>query len=388
MAVYGQVDKKIEKSVAMLLKPVSGLCDMNCAYCFYRDETQKREKDYFGKMSRETLKNVVRKTMLNARGYVSYLYQGGEPTLAGLDFFKAAAEYQKKYQHNNLLVYNALQTNGYGIIHDRTNSAEEWCEFFREENFLIGLSVDGTKEFHDKYRCDTLGRGTYDRVVETAKLFDRHGVDYNILTVVTKDLAAGIEKVYEDYRRRGWKYQQYILCLDPLGEIGKGEYSLTPEQYGDFLVKLFGLWYRDYRKGRQPYIREFSNYISILRGYPPENCAMCGTCSVQNVVEANGNVYPCDFYALDPYCLGNYNRDKYAQIQSHPAAGEFVSRSRKLSKECKSCVFFPLCRGGCFRNRVRQAGTEEYENRYCAGYRRFFQECLGSLKDIARDKNF
>lgn len=382
------MDKRIEKPVAVLLKPVSGLCDMNCTYCFYRDEAHKRETESYGKMSGDTLKNVIRRTMLNAGGYVSYLYQGGEPTLAGLDFFKTATEYQKRYNHNSVHVYNALQTNGYGIAHDRTDSAREWCEFFRREKFLIGLSVDGTKELHDKYRRDALGRGTYDSVVETAKLFGQYGVDYNILTVVTRDLAMEIEKVYEDYRRRGWKYQQYILCLDPLGEAGSGEYSLTPEQYGEFLVRLFGLWYRDYRKGRQPYIREFSNYVGILRGYPAENCAMGGTCTIQNVVESNGNVYPCDFYALDPYCLGNYNQDKFAQIQGHPAAGEFVARSGKLPEECRGCGFFPLCRGGCFRNRVRKAGTEYYQNRFCGSYRRFFRECLGRLKDIAQDKNF
>ncbi len=364
-----------------MIKPVSGMCNMHCEYCFYRDEAQNREIGCYGRMSLETLKNIIRRTMLNSRGYAGYLYQGGEPTLAGLDFFRAAVEYQKRYNRSGVQVHNALQTNGYAI-------SEEWCRFFRQENFLVGLSVDGTGELHDRYRHDLQGGGTYDRVMRTAELFDRYGVEYNILTVVTKDLAEQIETVYEAYRRRGWKYQQYILCLDPLGETGSRKYSLTPEQCGNFLVRLFEAWYRDYRRGRQPYIREFSNYVRILRGYPPENCAMAGACSVQNVVEANGNVYPCDFYVLDEYCLGNYNQDKYARIQECQAARDFTARSRRLSKRCRACDFYDLCRGGCFRNRVRESEGEGWENIFCPGYRRFFEECLDRLKGIAGDMSF
>lgn len=380
--------------VSVMLKPVSGLCNMNCTYCFYRDEMTKRKKTQDTVMSQETLKNVIRKTMLNAQGCINYLYQGGEPTLAGLDFFRTAVEYQKRYNHNSVHVYNALQTNGYVIgnsnSHTTTNwdaEPEEWCRFLREENFLVGLSVDGTLETHDRYRHDVQGMGTYDRTVRTAELFDQYGVEYNILTVVTKDVAEQIEAVYENYRKKGWKYQQYILCLDPVDGEGakRSVYSITPEQYGEFLVRLFYLWHRDYQKGCQPYLREFSNYIRILRGFPPENCAMFGICSVQNIVEANGDVYPCDFYALDEYCLGNYNRDKFVQIQENQAGRDFVARSRKLPQKCRECEFYSLCRGGCFRNRVQKPGTEEYENRFCDSYKRFFKECLSDLKEMAAD---
>lgn len=371
--------------VNVLLKPVSGLCNMNCDYCFYRDETRKRDIESYGRMSQETLKNVIRKTMSHASGYVSFLYQGGEPTLCGLDFFRAAVEYQKKSNRRGVRVCNSLQTNGAVID-------EEWCRFFRQENFLIGLSVDGTEELHDKYRHDGQGGSAYGKAVQAAKLFDRYGVEYNILTVVTRDLAENIEKVYSDYRKKNWMYQQYIVCLDALDQGGSfrqsetvGEaYSLTAEKYGEFLVKLFRLWYEDHKKGRQPYIREFYNYIRILRGYLPENCAMRGTCSIQNVVEANGNVYPCDFYALDEFYMGNYNENSFDQIQDSPAAKEFVERSRKLPKGCAGCEFFRLCKGGCRRNRRLLTGGEDYENQFCESYKRFFRECLGEMKEIAQ----
>lgn len=366
--------------ISVLIKPMSGLCNMSCDYCFYCDETQKRETESFGRMSPETLKNVIRKTMFNAQGYVSCLFQGGEPTLCGLDFFRDAVELQKKYNRNGVRIYNSLQTNGYAVD-------EEWCRFFRQENFLIGLSADGTEALHDACRHDRQGGGTYKKILRTAGLFDRYKVEYNILTVVTKELAEHIAEVYREYRKRNWQYQQYILCLDPLGEPpGSRAYSLTPEAYGEFLVKLFSLWYEDCRRGRQPYIREFSNYIRILRGYLPENCAMRGRCSVQNVVEADGSVYPCDFYALDEYCLGNFNTHKFAEIQENPRAKAFVERSLRLSEKCGDCAFYRLCRGGCQRNRFCRPGAETYENRYCGSYRRFFGECLEKMKELAQEE--
>ncbi len=378
--------------VNVLIKPASGLCNMSCDYCFYRDETGRRDVENYGLMSQETLKNVIKKTMFNAAYYANFLYQGGEPTLCGLDFFRNAVELQRRYNRSGIKVYNALQTNGYIID-------EEWCRFFRQENFLIGLSVDGTEELHDRYRRDRQGGGTYKRAVRAAELFDRYGVEYNILTVVTRDVADNIEAVYRQYQKRNWAYQQYIICLDGLesheasGASGASEmpeprsYSLTAEAYGDFLVRLFRLWYEDCKKGRQPYIREFYNYIRILQGYLPENCAMRGTCSIQNVVEANGNVYPCDFYAIDPFCLGNYNENSFAQIQASKAAGDFVERSRRLSGECLDCEFFSLCKGGCQRNRSLLRGEETYKNDFCEGYKRFFRECQDAMREIARDKS-
>lgn len=394
--------------INVLLKPASGLCNMSCDYCFYRDEAGRREIESYGMMSQTTLKNVIRKTFAHAEGYVSFLYQGGEPTLCGLDFFRAAVEFQKKYNKNGLRVYNSLQTNG--LLIDG-----EWCRFFRQENFLIGLSVDGTEEIHNRYRHKGQDGDSYQRAVQAAKLFDRYRVEYNVLTVVTRDLAENIEKVYLDYRKKNWMYQQYIICLDELeetciagggeasGEAGKPEaldgsgarkqvvpqkeakprrkYSLTAEVYGEFLVRLFRLWYEDYKKGFQPYIREFDNYIRILQGYLPESCAMRGICSVQNVVEANGNVYPCDFYALDEFYMGNYNANSFAEIQDSPAAKAFVEDSRRLPEECAGCEFFRLCKGGCRRNRLR-AG-EGCRNQFCESYRIFFRECLGAMREIS-----
>lgn len=364
------------KNISVMIKPVSGLCNMNCSYCFYCDEAQKREKNCYGQMSEETLKNVIRKTMLSADGVVSYTWQGGEPSLRGLDFFRQAVELQKKYNRNGVQVLNAFQTNGYAIT-------EEWCEFFRENHFLVGLSVDGTQELHDVFRRGADGGGTYDRVKRTADLFSRTGVEFNVLTVVTSQLAEHTKEVYESYRRIGWQFQQYIACLDPYGERkGERAYSLLPLQYGKFLSELCGLWYQDLLKGRQPYIRQFENYVGMAAGYRPESCEQCGICGEQYVAEADGSIYPCDFYVMDDWYLGNLNRDRLDAIDAKRLELSFIERSAP-GAECRACRFFSLCRGGCMRNRTKDRdGT--YKNDFCEGYQLFFRQWYDTFAELGQ----
>lgn len=363
--------------IGVLMKPSSGMCNMHCDYCFYCDETQKRINECYGFMSEQTLKNVVRKTMLRAEGSISYAFQGGEPTLRGLDFFKKAVAFQKQYNKNGIHVSNVLQTNGYLLD-------EEWFRFFKENDFLIGVSVDGTKEIHDTYRRSIAGEPTFEKVLGTIRRMDEIGVEYNILTVVNKKVAENITEIYEVYKQHGWHYQQYIACLDPLGEErGQNEYALKPEQYGHFLTELFFLWYKDWKEGKQPYIRQFENYIGILLGYMPEACDQRGECGIQNVVEADGSVYPCDFYMLDAYRLGNLNENQMEEINAKRNAIGFISKSRQLSAECKACSYFKICRGGCQRNRDYNEQTGCYDNYFCKSYRIFFKECLKLMEEIA-----
>ena len=284
-------------NISVLIKPASGACNMTCDYCFYCDEAAKREQKFYGMMSEETLKNMIRRTMLHSEGSVSYTWQGGEPTLRGLDFFRKALYLQKKYNRNHLQVINAFQTNGYGITDD-------WCMFFKENKFLVGVSVDGLPEIHDSIRHNKIGDGTFEQINKNIKLLDKYNVEYNILTVVTPKVAKNIKSIYAFYKQRGWHYQQYIACLDPYGEEhGKMSYSILPEQYGKFLVELFKLWYKDLQEGCHPYIRQFENYVGLAAGYMAESCEQRGKCGVQYVVEADGSVYPCDFFVMDKFYL-------------------------------------------------------------------------------------
>lgn len=365
-------------AISVLMKPSSGMCNMKCDYCFYCDEAQKRIQESYGFMEEETLKNIIRKTMINAEGSVQYAFQGGEPSLRGIDFFKKAVEFQKKYNRKGLKVHNAFQTNGFAID-------EEWCRFFVENNFLVGISVDGIKEVHDAYRHDKKGKETYERIVRATELMDRYGVEYNILTVVNQKTVENVDIIYNEYRKRGWKYQQYIACLDPLGEgHQKTEYAISAEQYGTFLIRLFELWYRDWKKNRQPYIRQFDNYVGILLGCLPEACDQRGICGIQYVVEADGGAYPCDFYMLDKYRLGNFNENKMADMDEKRREIKFVERSGKLDPECGKCPHYYLCRGGCQRHRDLIPDTEYYRNFLCEGYKMFFEKCSGKIMEIAK----
>lgn len=359
--------------VNLLIKPVSGLCNMKCDYCFYCDEVKKRKQASCGFMSESTLKNVIRKAVLYAEGGCTIAFQGGEPTLRGLKFYEQMIRYVEQYNKNGIPVNYAFQTNGYEIN-------EDWCKFFHDHLFLVGLSVDGTEEIHDRYRHDSQNNKTYKKVLKTAKLLDKYQVEYNILTVVTQQTAIHIDRIYHEYKKRGWHYLQFIACLDPLGEErGMKEYSLLPEHYGKYLTNLFDLWYTDWKLGKQPYIRQFENYVGILAGYNPEACEHRGVCGIQNVIEADGSVYPCDFYVLDDYVLGNLNVNSMNDIMKKGLEIGFTERSHNISDECRNCRWFFLCRGGCYRNKE---GLKE--NYFCKGYQYFFDQSYHRLVEIAK----
>lgn len=370
-------------ALSVMIKPASGNCNMHCDYCFYCDEMANRKQHSYGFMTEETLQNVIRKTMFQAEYQITYAFQGGEPTLRGIDFFRKAIAFEKKYNHKHIRVSNVLQTNGYDLN-------EQWCQFFQENEFLIGVSVDGTRQLHDQYRHGAgSGEPTYDRICENVKRLERYGIEYNILTVVTQSIAQNAGAIYETYKRNGWMYQQYIECLDPLEEEKcTSPYSLQPLTYGKFLTELFDLWYGDFQKGRQPYIRRFENYIRLLAGWRAEACEQCGECGVQVVVEADGSAYPCDFFMLDAYRLGNFNQDRLPQMDLRRREIGFIDRSRNICEECRKCPYYALCRGGCQRSRRLLPDERAYRNRFCEGYRYFFAHCLERMEEIAnRIKN-
>ena len=223
----------------ILLKPASSGCGLDCAYCFYADEARRRQAPDRGVMPEEVSRALIEKALGAAEGYIAFLFQGGEPMLAGLDFYRAFVARVREAAPQGLAVRYAIQTNG--LLLDR-----EWCRFFRENHFLTGLSLDGNRACHDRFRRDRAGKGTYDRALRGAGLLERAGVEYNVLTVVTGHLARHTQAAFSALCRAGFRFQQYIPCLDPLGEERGGrDYSLSPEQYGEFLKTLFDLWYRE-----------------------------------------------------------------------------------------------------------------------------------------------
>lgn len=359
----------------LLIKPASGACNLACRYCFYADEMNSRGCAVRGFMTEKSADTIISKAIERASspegdGSLSLGFQGGEPMLAGLDFYRHVAGFVRENNPHTIPVFFFLQTNG-------TLITPEWADFFRSEGFLIGLSLDGVPETHDRNRTDRKGSGTHSSVMKAARILAKHGVDFNVLTVLTQDSARSPEKIYNFYKKNGFYWQQYIPCIAPLG----GEdtvFSLSAERYGTFLCRLFDLWYADFEAGKQVYNREFENWAGIIAGRQPEDCGMRGICSPQYLVEADGSVYPCDFYALDAYLLGNLTVDGFDDVDAKRKELGFIEASEVLSDECLGCKWRSLCRGGCRRNR-----DERGLNRFCGAYKTFFEHAYPRLRNVA-----
>lgn len=358
----------------LLIKPVSGSCNMRCRYCFYADETQHREQPLRGYMSQETMKALIDKALSRAEGVCTFAFQGGEPTLAGSSFFQSFSDHVSTHPASKKLqVQYTLQTNGYALDEDMVN-------WLAKHDVLVGVSLDGPKELNDRYRVDTSGKGTFQRVTSTIRLLEKYGVNYNILTVVHGGNVRHAQRLYRFFRDNGYRYQQYIECLDPIGcEPGQQAHSLTPERYAAFLKQLFDMWYRDVSSGQRVHNRYFENLLLILRRRPPESCNMQGVCSQQWVVEADGSVYPCDFYALDEWCLGNIGTDSFVEMETTEQRLGFVASSLDIPGECRQCQWYPLCRNGCRRDRLPMPDGRPGKNRFCTAYKSFFEYAFPKL---------
>lgn len=366
------------KTANVLIKPVSGSCNMRCRYCFYCDEASKRATACHGVMSAETAYNTIHKILDDADGECSFAFQGGEPTLRGLAFFRDFVEEVRRYAPDRQNIRYAIQTNG--LLLDA-----EWVTFLKENQFLVGLSMDGGSDVHNLNRVDAEGKGTHSRVMRAARLLESAEVPFNILTVVTARAARSIASIYHFYKKNRLLYQQYIACLDPIFEPrGQESYSLTPEAYGNFLIQLFELWYRDRQRGEFIYIHTFESLLGQLLGQAPVSCGMMGVCSAQSVIEADGSVYPCDFYALDDYRLGNINTDSVAQLDEKRLP--FLRASLGGLEQCQDCRYRAICHGGCRRDRQEADGLGP--NAFCESYLRFFDHAVPRLTQLLRSGGY
>ena len=354
--------------LSILIKPVSGSCNMNCSYCFYTDEMQTREVACTGKMSIDTMHTLIDRVFEWADSECTFAFQGGEPTLAGLDFFEIFSNYVNFHNNpNHITIHYAFQTNG--LLID-----ERWAEWFAKNHVLVGISLDGPKSIHDKYRKDHLGHGTFDRVMASIDILKKYNVDYNILCVVHAASAYKARKIYQFYRKNEMNYHQYIECLDPLeAKRGSFEYSLTPARYEVFLKDLFDVWYEDMISGHYVYNRYFENLMMILVGQGPESCNMRGFCGPQWVIEADGSTYPCDFYVLDEWKLGNILTDSLEDMEHMRSKLGFIEKSKPIPDECRSCKWLMLCRNGCRRNRGTNGFDVQGKNYFCSAYKNFLE---------------
>lgn len=363
------------KSLSLLIKPASSACNLKCKYCFYHDVVNNRTIKNYGMMTYETIDIIIKKSLEINPSQITFAFQGGEPTLIGLDFYQHLVEEVKNQNTKNIPINYAIQTNG-TLIND------EFAKFLGENNFLVGISIDGTKITHDYNRIDANNKGTFNTCMKTINLLNNYDVAYNILSVVTKSFAKHITQVYNVYKKNKFKYLQFIPCIDDFGTNTQKAYSLKPKEYGTFLCELFDLWYQDYVLGNFISIRYYDNLIQMLLGYPPESCDMNGFCSVAPVFESDGSAYPCDFYVLDEWKLGNIHTSSFEELIMSDNAKKFIVSSRSIAEECKKCEYNFICRTGCRRHK-QMVDDKLDKNYYCESYKMFFDYSIERLKKIA-----
>ncbi|VBB08302.1 radical sam [Lucifera butyrica] len=360
--------------VSVLVKPMSSQCNLRCRYCFYEDISIHREVPSFGRMSHGTaekmLENIYRS--LSDGDDLTLAFQGGEPMLAGLEYFKDIVSFVEA-QDKDVTVHYTLQTNG--ILLD-----DSWCEFLKQHGFLLGLSLDGCESLHDRYRVDAEGLGTFPRVLAVKRLLDAYRIEYNVLCVLTAALAQEPDDVYTFLRQEQIGYVQFIPCLAGLSGGKREAYVLTPELFAGFYRRIYDLWFSGLVQGTYMSIRLFDGILNLFAAGRITACGMLGSCRIQYVVEADGSVYPCDFYAIDRYRMGNICEMGLQELFQSSAAQEFLRCRTKPPAYCASCPFGRMCRGGC--RRMAEAMYVNEQNDFC-GYQAVLQYVLPHIDEVA-----
>lgn len=365
-------------SISILIKPASSNCNLNCKYCFYKDVSDNRTSYSKGMMSLNTADNIIKKAFTPSNKIINFSFQGGEPTLIGLSFYNYFISAVKKYNIYNSDVRFSLQTNGYSLD-------ESWAKFFKENNFLLGISLDGPKSINDELRTTNDFKGSYNKVIQSISLLKKYDVPFNILCVLTAFNSKHITKVYNFFKKQGLNYLQFIPCIEPFHKSNcNNKYSLNNNQYTQALNILFDSYKADYFNGNYTSIRLFDNYIQMLLGNPPESCDIAGICNCYFVVESNGDTYPCDFYCLDEHNLGNINDMSFEEMKKIDIGLNFINESKNIDCKCLKCKHFSLCRGGCKRYRTLEYTHNVPFNYFCETYFNFFERNIPSLIEIAK----
>lgn len=356
-----------------MLKPRGPVCNLGCSYCYYLS----KERLYPGsdfRMSEELLEEYTCQYIESQRvPEVTFTWQGGEPLLMGLDFFRRAVELQQKYGKPGINVFNTLQTNGIPLD-------DAWCRFFREHGFLIGISLDGPRQLHDAYRADKAGQPTFDRVMTGVELLNRHGVDFNILACIHAANADHPLEVYRFLRNEvGAQFIQFIPVVERDNETGFQEgdkvtdRSVGPGQYGEFLIGVFDEWVR--RDVGTIFVQIFDTSLAGWVSRRPGLCIFEETCGAALVMEHNGDLYSCDHFVEPSRMLGNILETPLADMARSARQQHFGLQKREaLPRYCMKCDVRFVCNGGCPKNRfVKTPNGEDGLNYLCEGYHAFFK---------------
>jgi uncharacterized protein len=371
----------------LLAKPSGAICNLDCAYCFFLDKELLYPGSKF-RMSDDVLEQYIRQLIESHRtNQVTVAWQGGEPTLMGLDFYRRAMALEEKYRRPGMTFLNTMQTNG-------TLLDDEWCAFFKEHNFLIGISIDGPRELHDVYRVDKGGKPTFDKVMRGIRLLQKHGVEFNILTTVNRVNGDHPLEVYRFIRDEiGADWMQFIPVVERINADGRtlyqegttvSERSVLPEQFGRFLSTIFDEWVH-HDVGRV-YVQTFEAALRNWLGMSQSGmCVFNETCGQGLAIEHNGDLYACDHFVEPNYFLGNIQQDHMIELVASPQQLKFgQDKLDTLPQYCLDCDVRFACHGECPKNRfLTTPDGEDGLNYLCAGFKHFFHHVDFPMKLMA-----
>lgn len=360
----------------LLVKPVGAKCNLDCHYCYYLRKEERYEPNATMQMSEEMLESYISQYIATQPSHINsvdFSWQGGEPALRGLAFFERAVELQKQYARPGMQISNTFQSNG-------TLINERWAKFFKKNNFLIGLSIDGDELNHGNGRPDLKGNNSYPKVMRGLALLKEHNVNFNTLTVVHCDNAHLGKQTYNKLKELGSTVIQFQPCVEhDRDRRASKDWSLSPQQWGKFLCDVFDEWKKE--DVGKVFIQLFENTLAILAGQPSQMCFHSEACGQQLMLEHDGSVYSCDHYSYDDYKLGNIDIVDLGKMASGENQSQFgLAKWHSLTKQCRECDFRPFCNGGCPKERTAiTADLEPGLHHLCRGYKQFFMHSMPYL---------
>jgi len=375
--------------VYVMAKPIGSACNLRCSYCYYLEKKNPGAENSTNRMSDDTLELFIEQYINAQPGeQVLFTWHGGEPLLLGIDFYRRAIRLQKAYGRNRQ-IENVLQTNGVLLT-------EEWCLFFKENNFLIGISIDGPEHCHNQYRRTIGNEGSFQQVMKGIQLLQKHQVEFNVLSVVNNYNVQFPLEVYRFFKLIGAKYIQFSPVVermntesgllssaeDPEGQLTS--WSVGAMDYGKFLTSIFDEWVRN--DVGEVFVITFD---ATLAGYvraPAGICIYAETCGHAAALEANGDVYSCDHYVFPEFKLGNIHQKTITEMMLSPAQFKFGNDKRdKLSTTCRQCEFLKQCNGECPKNRIVKLSDGSAQNYLCSGLRYYFHHVEPYMKFMAEE---
>lgn len=377
-----------------MLKPIGSACNLQCKYCYYLEKKclyNYREEN--GYMSEQVLESFIKQYLASqTQQEVMFTWHGGEPLLLPINFYKKALQLQKKHS-KGYKIANCIQTNG-------TLITEDWCKFFKENNWLVGVSIDGPEYLHNPFRINKLGEPTFAKIMKGIELLNKYGVEWNAMAVVNNLNAEHPLEFYNFFKSIECKYIQFTPIVERIfqhpdgrtlslpGEKGEGnlmEFSVGAEQFGKFTIALFDEWIKN--DVGEYFIQLFDSTLANWVGVEPGVCSMAKECGHAGVMEKNGDLYSCDHYVFPEYKLGNIKEQPLLKMMYSPFQSNFgAEKKSKLTKQCLECEYLFACNGGCPKDRfIKSCYGEDGQNYLCKGYKMYFEHVAPAMDFMKRE---